>query len=545
VDLVTVLVVGSGAGAVQASLELLEQGLRVRMIDVGKRPAPDDVIPPARSFKELRFSDPDQHAYFLGRDLGGIPFQDIRTGNKLPPLRKYVIASEDEKPPCETGNFVLNQSLARGGLAMSWGAGAMPLREADFEALPFGLEDLAPYYEKVCRTIGISGDRDDLAERLRAPDSMQSPLALDSPSERLLAGYHRVGRRMRERGLTMGRAWLAVNTEESPGRGVCAYDDMEFWGDADRAVYRPEWTLRELERSAAFEYLGGLEALRLDEPGRGVRLEVRDTATNAHSSLEADAVVLAASIPGSARIALRSLERFGAEHAVPICTNAYSYVPCLFLPMVGRPVREERCSLAQLSMLFEPDDDLRHTIYSSVFTYRSMLTFKLLKEAPIPYRFGLDVFRMLLPAMMIVTVFHADDPSSSKRYWVEKDEGGGGIRDRIRYDEDAATVRQQERTERALFARLRPLGLLPIKRIRRAPGSAIHYAGSLPLSARYTELTCTSEGRLRPFRRVWVADASALPMMPAVPPTFTIMANARRAAHYLAGELRAEAGSPS
>lgn len=342
----------------------------------------------------------------------------------------------------------------------------------------------------------------------------------------------------------MGRAWLAVTTEASAERAACAYNDMEFWGDADTAVYRPEWTLRQLERNVNFEYLGEREALRFEETARGVRLEVRNTATNEHGSLEADALVLAASIPGSARIALRSLDRFGAEHAVPICTNAYTYVPCLYLPMLGRPVRDERCSLAQLSILFQPDDDPRRAIYGSVFTYRSMLTFKLLKEAPMPYRFGLDVFRMLLPAMVIVTVFHADQPAPNKRYWIDRGDTGAGDRDRVRYDEDAATEQRQDRTEKALFSNLRRLGLLPIRRIRRAPGSAIHYAGSLPLVRDGAELTCTPEGKLRPFERVWVADASALPMMPAVPPTFTIMANARRTAHHLANELASDSGSP-
>ena len=71
------------------------------------------------------------------------------------------------------------------------------------------------------------------------------------------------------------------------------------------------------------------QALRFEETSQGVRLDARKIETNEHTSFEADALVLAASIPGSARIALRSLGRFGAEHSVPICTNAYSYVPCL------------------------------------------------------------------------------------------------------------------------------------------------------------------------------------------------------------------------
>jgi len=517
---------------------MLEQGASVCMIDVGKRPSPSHAPLPFKSFSELRQGDEEQQGYFLGRDLDGIRFDDIRTGNKLPPLKSHVIEPRSQAQVDATGGFVLNQSRARGGLAMSWGAGSMPLRSVDFESFPISLADLGPYYDRVADSIGLSGDQDDLAEIVEAPRGMQPPLELDTPSLRLLERYQANRSRWHRKGLRMGRAWLAVNSVAHAERDACAYNDMEFWGDADTAVYRPEWTLRELERHANFEYRGGLEAVSFEETGDSVQLAVRDTGTGSHSNLSADAVVLAAAVPGSPRIALRSMQRFGAEHALPIRTNPYSYIPCLYLPMLGRPVRDRRCSLAQLSLLFQAESDPATAVFSSLFTYRSLLTFKLLNEGPLPYRFGLDVFGALLPAIVIVTVLHPDLGEGEKRYWIEAG-SDGEVHDHVRYRESPEASKRQDDAERGLLRTLRRLGLVPLKRIRRAPGSAIHYSGSLPLSREDRPLTCTPEGRLRPFQRVWIADGSALPIMPAIPPTFTMMAHARRTADLMLRRLQA------
>ena len=538
VNLVRVLVVGSGASGVQASLQLLDRGVSVRMIDVGRRPTSPHESLPLKSFSELRHVDGDQESYFLGRNLDGIRFDDIRTGNKLPPLKSHVIEARSETQVADTAGFVLNQSRARGGLAMSWGAGSMPLRAVDLESFPISLSDLSPYYDLVADSIGMSGDHDDLAEIVSPPRGLQPPLELDTPSLRLLERYQKDRPHWHRKGLRMGRAWLAVNSIAQAGRDACAYNDMEFWGDADTAVYRPEWTLQELERHSGFEYRGGLEALSFQEAGETVELSVRDTNTGEHSTLTGDAVVLAAAVPGSPRIALHSMRRFGAEHAVPIRTNPYSYVPCLYLPMLGRPVRDRRCSLAQLSLLFQAEPDPATAVFSSLFTYRSLLTFKLLNEAPLPYRFGLDVFGALLPAIVIVTVLHPDLGEGQKRYWIEQGHNGA-VRDRVDYRESPEASKRQNTAERRLFRTLRRLGLVALKRIRRAPGSAIHYSGSLPLSREERPLTCTPEGRLRPFQRVWIADGSALPIMPAIPPTFTMMAHARRTADRMVRHLHA------
>lgn len=537
-----VLIIGSGASGVQAAQQLLERGLEVRMIDTGERSAYHDNLLPQKTFSDLRHSDAGQHRYFLGDQLEDISFADIRSSHKLPPLKRYVISDETTTTTSGQGDFVLRRTKARGGLAMSWGAGAMPLRESDFAHLPFSSNDLAPYYDRVTDDVCLSGNGDDFSDVLSPPKGMQPPLELDTPGENLLEQYQKDREQLQKHGLHMGRSWLAVCSEQKADRDPCAYRDMEFWGDADSAVYRPEWTLRKLESHAGFTYLGGLEATRFESSQKGVSVSARNTKTGEAETISGDALILAAGVPGSAKLAMRAGGFYGEEHAVPVRTNAYTYVPCLYPKMLAHAMKDKRSSLAQLSSLFNPDGpegDPEKTIFSSIFSYRSMLTYKLLKEGPMPYALGLDLFRLLLPAMVIVTIFHHDGASGTKKFWIDKpDDTLESEVEHIVYDETPDILEQQNRAEKSYLAKLRKLGLYAIKRLRRSAGSSIHYTGTLPYSDDDKPLSCDAAGRLRPYSRVWVADGSALPFMPALLPTFTIMANARRVADNLASSLK-------
>jgi choline dehydrogenase-like flavoprotein len=65
----------------------------------------------------------------------------------------------------------------------------------------------------------------------------------------------------------------------------------------------------------------------------------------------------------------------------------------------------------------------------------------------------------------------------------------------------------------------------------------MHYAGTLPMRPAGAELTCDTEGRLRPCRHVYVADGSVFPWLPAKGLTFTLMASADRVGTRLGERL--------
>jgi hypothetical protein len=176
-------------------------------------------------------------------------------------------------------------------------------------------------------------------------------------------------------------------------------------------------------------------------------------------------------------------------------------------------------------------------VQAQVFSYRSLLTFKLMKEAPVAYREGLRIMRLLIPHVSILGIHHEDRPSAAKRLLLRRGEGSTPDRLRIDYAPAAAELAAQHADERRLRRIFLRLGCVPLRTIRPGHGANIHYAGTFPMAPSGGELTCDSNGRLRATRAVHLADGSLFPWLPAKGLTFTLMAHANRVGTLLARRL--------
>jgi choline dehydrogenase-like flavoprotein len=529
-----VIVVGSGPGGVNAAAALVEAGRSVLLLDHGIGDEHYASLIPHRSFPELRRSDPEQHRYFLGDRFEGVPLGAVRVGAQLTPPRLHVFAEGAERVPIESESFQASASLARGGFGAAWAAGVFPFADEELRDLGLAAADLQPHYDAVAERIGVSGGEDDLAGFFAPSPSLMPPLELDSNAEAILARYGRSRERLHAAGFFLGTTRLAVCTREHRGRGPERYLDMAYWADFDRSVYRPQWTLEELRRSPRFSYLGGRFVQSFSETGDRVRVraQLADGVSEEH---EAAALVLAAGTIGSAWIVLRSLGRY--DQPVPILCNPYAYVPMLNLGTLGRPVRDRRHSLAQLTCMLRDPRAGGRTVQAQVFSYRSLLTFKLMKEVPIAYRESLRILRLLIPHVSILGIHHEDRPTAAKQLQLQR--GAGSAPDRLRIDyapgvDERSAQRSDERALRRIFLRL---GCVPLRTIRPGHGANIHYAGTFPMSPGGGELTCDSSGRLRATRAVHLADGSVFPWLPAKGLTFTLMAHANRVGSLLAQRL--------
>ena len=526
-----VIIIGSGPGGVSAAWPLVEAGRRVLMLDYGLEDHIYKPLVPRRSFEFLRAHDRQQHRYFLGREFEGVLMGDIRVGTKLTPPRLHVLARAEDLAPVMSENFAANQSLALGGLGAAWGATAMPFTPSDLVGMPVTRRELEPHYRAVAERIGVSGADDDLTA-LFGDVGLQPPVDLDSNAASLLARYQARRAGYAARGFRLGRAHLAVLTRALAGRSPHTYHDMEYWTDTDDSVYRPAYTLDRLRRRPNFSYLSGRLARAFRETEDGVIVSAQGP--QGPEEHRAKALVLAAGTMGSARLVLASQDRYHTP--LPILTNPYTYVPSLNLNMLGVRPRDRRCSLAQLSAVYQPHDQ-GPSLQSCFFSYRSLLTFKLLKEAPLAQRELLAVMRALMPLFAIVTFFHADRPSPYKYCLLRPGRGGEPDRMEIVYQQTRQEQRAIRRMESQALGFYRRLGCLPLKAIRRAPGSSIHYAGTLPLSDTDRPLTCDRWGRLHGARRVHVADGSLISPLPSTVLTLTIMALADRVGRRLSREL--------
>lgn len=531
-----VIIVGSGASAVHAARPLVEAGLSVLMLDVGHRDDTYAPLIPDRPFSEIRRTDPNQHRYFLGDRFEGVPVGSVRVGAQLTPPRAHIARPDPALAPLDAPAFACLETLARGGLAAGWGAGVTRFNADDLARTPLTPADLEPHYRAVEEHIGVCAEPDDLSPGLGDHHAAMPPLRLDTGAAALLDRYHRRRARLHQLGLRLGRARLAACSREHRGRGPHPYHDLDFWADHRRAVYRPQWTLDELQTRENFTYLPGRLVFTFDEGPRAVRVTCRRADDGTEETHAASALILAAGVMGTARIVLRSLRLY--DYPLPLIANPYTYAPCLNLNMLGREPDDRRHSLAQLLATFALPGSADPPAYIAVYSYRSLLTFKLMKEAPLGARASLRLLAALMPMITILGLQHADYPTPAKHIVLRRAAGPEPERLAVRYALSPEETARIDRTERAILLAFRALGCFAIRRINPGHGSSIHYAGTLPMRARPGPLECDADGRLHATARTHIADGSLLPDLPAKGLTLTLMANAHRIGSRLAERLR-------
>jgi GMC oxidoreductase len=539
---VDLLIVGSGPSSAQAARAAIDRGLSVLMVDVGHEDTAFALSVPDRPFDELRRTDPAQARYFRGESDPPSQHGRTRVGSQLTPPRQFIKLETDRYLPFESSTFFPLQTLALGGLGAGWGAGALTFE--DFELAECGLSwrDLEPYYREVADDIGVSGaPEDDTGPMVLAIPNVQRPLDVDTNAQSLLATYRRKRAALQRRGFYLGRSPSAILSaplrQGASVREPNAYHDMDFYSDHQRSVYRPRFTIEALMGHQRFEFRRGLLVSRFSETPDGVRLECTDVTSGERVSFEARALALGAGAINSARIVLSSFGAFDTK--VPLLCNPYNYVACLNLPMLGRPAADRRHSMSQLTgVLTAPRGGAADRLILSIFSYRSLLLFRLVREMPLPPVIGLQLARLMLTSLTILGVHHVDRQGPGK--WLELRRRSDG-REVLagHYEPSSEEVEQSRRNLVRVRGILWALGCVPLTVLSPAPGASIHYAGTLPMATDpSTPLRCDRRGKLNGTQGVYLVDSAPWTFLPAKGPTFTQMANARRVVACIARDLR-------
>ena len=524
------IVIGSGISGGMAAKALVDARLHVAMVDPARDSRLRDRIPD-KPFRELRRTDADQRSYLIGDHLEGIPAAGVKVGAQLTPPRQHISRGADDLLPSQSETFFPLLPVSLGGLGAGWGAACFTFDASELQRMGLGGADLAPYYQRAADLAGISADPGSEANgRLwQGVGRHQPPLRIDTNAESILTRHLGDPSRLNQRGMTLGRIPMAILSEDfDQTRRANPYFDTDFYGSVRQSIYRPAYLIETLPADR-FTLLGGRLALRFEDKGDEVLVHSRHVETGVFETHRARRLVLCAGALNSARLALHSLGLVGVK--TPILCNPYTYMPTVNLAMLGREARDDCHSMAQLGGVLRHDDsDGVYGCYQ-MYSYRSLLLFKLIKEMPLPPALGLLVARTLQTSLAIFGIFFEDQQTDSKHLEVLPVAEGQMPVVRFDYRQTDSEIGRQRRHEDRFASGLRSLRCFPIGKVDPGKAGSIHYAGTIPFENPFDKRfhanpDCTLAGT----RNVYLGDGAPWNFLPAKGLSFTLMANALRVA---------------
>ncbi len=536
-DVADCIVVGSGISGAMAAKGLVDAGATVKLLDIGVDDNLRDQIPDA-PFCQIRRTDKSQRLYFLGENYEAVPKSGVKVGAQLTPPRQFIHRRSEELLPCAGETFQPLLPVSAGGLGAGWGAACFTYDQEELARIGIDAPGFARWYQCAADMAGISADAQSPANaRLwQGVARHQPPLAIDSNAESILRKAEARREELSRMGIVLGRIPVAILSEDLPPRRANPYFDMDFYSDSRMSVYRPRYTIAALAGRPNFTWVNRRVVLRFEDRAEGVTVFSKNIDTGAIETDRARRVVLCAGALNSARIALHSLGLEGRRTTL-LC-NPYTYFPTVNLAMLGREARDCRHSLAQIGGTLKVNGGADVYGCFQMYSYRSLLLFKLVKEMPLPVSAGKLACRTLLNSFAIFGIFFADSPADGKYMEIPLNAGEYSCL-QINYAQPPAELRKRREHE-AIFTRaLRRLGCIPMGRFDPGNAGSIHYAGTIPFENPLTpQFHANPDYSIEGAPHVYAGDGASWNYLPAKGLSFTLMAQALRVADGVLRSLR-------
>jgi choline dehydrogenase-like flavoprotein len=561
-----VVVVGSGAAGGMAAYVLAKAGVKVLMLEAGRKYEPGTETPMFQTLADA----PLRGAGFPEKPNG---FFDATIGGWVVPGEPYMVnkagawtEGEVQNRTRTDQNWMWWRARMLGGRTNHWGRVSLRMGPLDFKPRstdglgfdwPISYEDIAPYYDRTDQIVGVFGTKEGIENN---PDSdFFQPAPKPRAYELLLQ------RGAKKLGLPVIPSRMAILTKPLPGRAPCFYATPCGRGCSIGAAFQSTTSLIPMAlETGNLDVLPNAMAreISLDAHGRANGVRFIDKLTGKEEHVSARAVVLGASSCETARILLNtrpasfaqglgnSTGHLGRWLTDSTGSNLSGRIPALEnLPLHN----EDGVSAMHLYLPWTPERQKSATkegvsrgyyvawsggrtmpnlgtVGSGLALSGDVYGSKLKAEARRYYGTFIDLHARgeMIP----------NERSFCELDPVKKDKWGIPIL-RFHFEWSDAEIKQVEHQQRTFAELIEAAGGIPNtpakdgRKVMTAGGSVNHELGVTRMSARREDGVTNAFGQLWDCPNVLVADGGTFVSGPFKNPTLTIMALAWRACDRL------------
>jgi len=511
-------VVGSGPSGVMCAQALLDCGAPVTMLDVGVQCEPERLA----AVSALSRLDPQDWEPALLEKIR-FPARAQEMPLKLCYGSDFPYAKNEMGLLSQHGTKCL-QSFAKGGLSNVWGASVLPNLREDFAGWPLTLEEMAPHYAAVARSVKIAGAHDDLEALFPFYHPPLRPATMSRQAQRLVERTA-----LRAEGILFGQSRLAVRTQDEDSGKACQYTGLCLSGCPYMAIWNSADTVESLQVRPGFTYRNKLMVVRIECPDTGgVRVHCRCMDNFEAVVFEGARAFLGCGVISTSKIVIDSLKGHGKKFILQF--QPYFLLPLMAFRNTPDVAAERLHTLAQLYIDILDPKISSHPIHMQLYTNNEFIRERLRAAT----RFlgpGQNRVRRIFEGrlMAIQGYLHSAEAGGIELTSVFAP-GGGHLELRARC---GLTMRRTIRRAVAkLAANSRKIGAMPLWPLMRfgIPGEGNHIGGIFPMRLNPRDFESDALGRLAGLPRVHIVDASVLTNLSATTLTYTMMANAHRIA---------------
>jgi hypothetical protein len=486
-----IAIIGSGASAAGVILGLLDNkkfDISLSVYDIAE-------IPDLNFDNSLRHEDHENIYKRLHKYNSRFQFP--------PPKSLFGLT---QKPFNVEGKRLLWNSQFYGGMTNFWGGGMFPFRKSDFLSWPFKYEEMKPYYQSAAKHIGISGNHDfenifedsffNLPE-IKTPNFFENfcnPLNTETNSFAFFGGVTN----------------LALNTS-SRSHGKCNYQGNCMVGCPKKSVWCASKSFD--ENAKYFKKFHFIKAKVYFIKDHKIYFKENKEDQGYQSSEKYDNIYIAAGAINSSEIVIRT---FGLSKSPILQDNSIITLP-LIKPFGAKYYSNQKyLALSNFSIFAEKINDRDFVSQISIYPF----------------------FNHLLRYYINSKIWGLSDKISSILRWrflagrlclggkyntkyeikLNKNNLEFAILSEPVVDDEIVLMMNELKVE------LKNIGIYMPFRYNMSKATSSHYGSTFPYNG--TTLNVKRNGEIK--KGIFLVDSSVFVTLPAISPTFTIIANAMR-----------------